>query len=68
PSVSEAKLVMGIGGVAALAVIIFMLTTGRNVSGPGISAGPSIGAFAGLICAIAIAFGGYLLQREPTNA
>lgn len=68
PSVSEAKLVMAIGGVATLATIIFMLSEGRNFSGPGISAGPSLGAYVGLICAVAIAVGGYLLRREPDVA
>jgi hypothetical protein len=45
-----------------------MLSEGRNISGLGISAGPSLGAYVGLICAVAIAIGGYLLQREPDVA
>lgn len=70
PNVTEPRLVMGIGGVAALATLIFMFREGPNVSGLGtlgISAGPSFGAYVGLICALAIIAGGYLLQREPAD-
>ena len=66
PNFTEPRLVMGIGGVATLAVLLFMLTEGHGVSGPGISAGPSFGAFVGLICAVAIAAGGYLMQSEAS--
>jgi hypothetical protein len=64
PTVTEPRLVMGIGGVAALCTLIFMVTEGGGVSGAGISAGPSLGAYLGLICALAIAAGGYLRQSE----
>jgi hypothetical protein len=68
PSITEPKLVMGFGIVATLAVLLFMLTEGHGVSGTGISAGPSFGAYIGLICAVAIAVGGYLMQKEPSTA
>src|SRR5579875_1151758 len=64
PTVTEPRLVMGIGGVAALCTLLFILTEGPGVSGPGFSAGPSFGAYLGLICALAVAAGGYLLQNE----
>lgn len=67
PAVTEAKLVMGLGGVATLAVLLFILTEGPRTSGPGVSAGPSFGAYIGLICAVAIAAGGYLMQHEPAS-
>jgi len=64
PAATEPRLVMGIGAVAALCTLLFMATEGPSVSGAGISAGPSFGAYIGLICAIAIAAGGYLVQNE----
>ena len=66
PTVTDARLVLGAGGVGALAVILFMLREGSSTSGPGYSAGPSIGAYVGLLCALAIAAGGYLMQQEST--
>jgi hypothetical protein len=65
PAVTDATVVMAAGVIAAIAVILFMLTEGTGVSGANFSEGPSFGAYIGLICAIAIAAGGYLMQREP---
>lgn len=65
PTVTDARAVMGAGILAAIGTILFMTTEGTDVSGPGFSAGPSFGAYIGLICAIAIAVGGYLMQRDP---
>jgi len=65
PKVTDAMLVMGAGGIAAITTILYMLTEGPSVSGPGWSAGPSFGVYIGLICAVAIAAGGYLMQKEP---
>jgi hypothetical protein len=64
PEATEPRLVMGVGAVAALSALLFILTEGPGVSGAGISAGPSISAYLGLICALAIVAGGYLLQKE----
>jgi hypothetical protein len=65
PAVTEARLVMGMGGVALLATILFMVTTGSGASGPGYSEGPSIGAYIGIIVSLAIAAAGFLMQNEP---
>ena len=65
PTISDARVVLGAGIVSALAVILFIATEGSGVSVPGYSEGPSIGAYIGLICAVAIAVGGYLMQQEP---
>jgi hypothetical protein len=68
PTVTEPRVVLGAGLAAALSTIIFMATEGGgSVSGPGFSAGPSFGAYIGLLCAIAIAVGGYLMQQEPSR-
>lgn len=66
-TVNEARLVMALGGVAALATLLFILTEGHDASGLGFSAGPSFGAYVGLIAAVAIAAGGFLLQNEPAT-
>jgi hypothetical protein len=68
PSVTEARVVLGTGVLAVVATIIFMATEGPSVSGAGLSAGPSFGAYVGLLCGIAIAVGGFLMQQEPTAA
>jgi hypothetical protein len=69
PDVTEARLVLGAGLAALLATILFIATEGGGShSGPGYSAGPSYGAYIGLLCAIAIAVGGYLMQQEPASA
>jgi cation transporter-like permease len=65
PTVTDARVVLGSGIVAALAVILFMATEGSGANAPGFSEGPSIGAYVGLICAVAIAVGGYLMQQDP---
>jgi hypothetical protein len=67
PAVTDATVVMGAGVIAAIAVILFMLTEGSSYSGPGYSQGPSFGAYIGLICAIAIAVGGYLMRSDPES-
>jgi hypothetical protein len=68
PDVTEARVVLGAGLAALLGTILFMATEGGgSVSGPGYSAGPSYGAYIGLLCAIAIAVGGYLMQQEPAT-
>jgi hypothetical protein len=65
PTVTEARLVMGIGAVALLCTILFMLTEGPSGSSVGVSYGPSYGAYLGLIVSLAIIVGGYLTQQEP---
>jgi hypothetical protein len=65
PTVTEARLVMGIGVVALICTILFMVTQGPSVSVAGLSAGPSIGAYLGIVVSIAIIAGGYLMQSEP---
>lgn len=67
PTLTEPRLLIGAGGIAAIATLLFMFTYGSSSSGPGYSAGPSFGAYLGLICAVAIAAGGYLLQKEPAQ-
>jgi hypothetical protein len=68
PTVTEARVVLGAGLAALLGTIIFMATEGGgSLSGPGFSAGPSFGAYIGLLCAIAIAVGGYLMQQEQAT-
>lgn len=66
PAVTEARVVLGAGAVATLAAILFIATEGTSASGPGFSAGPSFGAYLGLLCGIAIAGGGFLMQQEPS--
>jgi hypothetical protein len=68
PTVTDARVVLGAGIAALLGTIIFMATEGGGiVSGDGFSAGPSFGAYIGLLCAIAIAVGGFLMQQEPAT-
>jgi len=63
---SESLLLVIVGLVAVIAVIIFMLTQGSGY-GAGYKKGPLVGAYIGLVCAIVIALGGVLLQREATS-
>jgi hypothetical protein len=68
PAVTEARIVLGAGAVATLATILFMTTEGTSASGPGFSAGPSFGAYLSVLCGIAVAVGGFLMQQEPSAA
>lgn len=65
-TVTDARVVLGAGVVSTLAVILFIATEGSGASAPGYSEGASFGAYIGLICAVAVAVGGYLMQQEPT--
>jgi len=62
---TEARLLMGAGGLAFICILIDMLID-NPVSGG--SHGPSWGAFLALIAAAAIAAGGYLVQTESAPA
>jgi len=68
PAATDARIVMGSGAIAALATILFMLTEGSGGTVPGISEGPSFGAYLGLLCALASVTGGFLLDREQHQA
>jgi len=65
PNFTESRVVMGVGVVALLCTILFMITDGPSSTVPGMSSGPSIGAYIGVIVSVAIAAGGYLIQSEP---
>ncbi len=70
PTLTDARLVMGAGIVALVGGLLYLTTTNNATStaglaGTGISAGPSIGLYIALVCAVAIAAGGYLMQSEP---
>jgi len=61
-------MIYAIGGVFILLMAILFFTYAPGVSGPGYSAGISIGFFVGIITAAAIAVGGYLKRTEPQPA
>lgn len=63
PAASEARLTCGAGLLAALAVLLFMFSEGHGLDGADVVAGPSYGAVLGLLCALSMALGGYLLDR-----
>jgi len=65
PTVTDSMVLMGAGVIAILTTLLFMFTEGSGASGAGYSEGPSIGAYVGLICAIAVAAGGYLMRTDP---
>lgn len=68
PSVTDARIVMSAGAGAALATFLFILTEGSDGAVAGVSQGPSLGAFLGLLCALACVAGGFLLNKEPAQA
>ena len=63
-------------GVVALLCALLWLATGGGYSGlyaaysglPGYSSGPSFGLFIGIIAAVTVAAGGYLMKAEPQPA
>jgi hypothetical protein len=63
-------LIYAVGGVFILLMVVLFLTYagGANYSGPGGSAGISIGFFIGLITAAAVAVGGWLTKTDPQPA
>ncbi|HVC81953.1 MAG TPA: hypothetical protein VNL35_15780 [Chloroflexota bacterium] len=65
PVVTDSMVLLGAGVLAVLSVILFISTEGPSGSGNGISYGPSFGAYIGLICAVAVAAGGFLMRSEP---
>jgi hypothetical protein len=66
PTITEARLVMGAGVIGLLCTVIFMLTDNPSgYSGPGVSTGPSLGAYLAILVSLAIVAGGYLIQQEP---
>lgn len=65
PTVTDAMVLMGAGVVAVITTILFMTTEGPSASVPGVSIGPSFGAYVGLICAIAVIVGGFLMRSDP---
>jgi hypothetical protein len=65
PMATDGMILLGAGVISALATILFMFTEGSGYSGAGYSEGPSIGAYVGLICGIAVAAGGYLMRTDP---
>lgn len=60
----DARLTIGLGGLAILATLIFMRMEGSGVSFPGYSEGPSFGSYLGLLSAVAVVVGGAMLGRE----
>jgi len=66
PTMTDARLVMGAGGVALVGALLYLLTANKDsVNVPGVSVGPSFGVYIALVCGAAIAAGGYLMQTEP---
>ncbi len=70
PTLTDARLVMGAGAVALVGAVLYLTTANSGAgsvatAGSGISAGASIGLYIALVCAVAIAAGGYLMQTEP---
>jgi hypothetical protein len=63
-------LIYAVGGVFILLMVVLFLTYagGANYSGPGGSAGISIGFFIGLITAAAVAVGGWLSKTDAQPA
>jgi hypothetical protein len=67
-SFTEARIVMGAGGIALLCTIIYIFTDNPlGVSVTGISHGPAWGGFLGLIVAAAMVVSGYLMRSEPQS-
>ena len=68
PNFTESRVVMGVGVVALLCTIMFMITDGPSATGLGISARTVYSEHtSALIVSIAIVAGGYLLQSEPAS-
>ncbi len=66
PVATDGMILLGAGVISVITTILFMLTEGTGTSGAGFSEGPSIGAYVGLICGVAVAAGGYLMRTDPT--
>ncbi len=64
PTVTDARMVMGAGGIAVVATLLFIVTLPHDATS-GVGWTPSFGAYIGLLCGVAIAAGGYLMQTEP---
>jgi len=65
PMATDGMILLGAGVISVITTILFMLTEGSGASAAGYSEGPSIGAYVGLICGIAVAAGGYLMRTDP---
>lgn len=68
PSVTDARLVMSAGAGATLATVLFILTEGSGGAVASVSQGPAVGAYLGLLCALACVAGGFLLTKEAAQA
>jgi hypothetical protein len=70
PRVTEPVIVMGLGALAALCIIIYMMTEsislGQGSSTVSLNSGPALGSWIGLVCALIVIGAGYLMQSEPT--
>ena len=72
---TDAMIYLGVGVVMILCALLWLVTGGGYSSLyavysdlPGYSSGPSFGVFIGIIAAVAVAAGGYLMKSDPQPA
>lgn len=58
------RLLMSAGLVGAVCTVMFMFTEGASLIAAGSSAGPSMGAFVGLLCSLIVAFSGATISHR----
>jgi hypothetical protein len=70
PRVTEPLIVMGLGALAALCIILYMVTEsinlGQGSTTIGLSSGPALGSWVGLVCALIVIGAGYLMRNDGT--